>query len=144
MSTLCSHRELLAAFADLETATHRVPMLECAILARLQRESNPAELGATSWTKTAHPAHPDEQGRAHKLLTRAAQLAPRRTLQGRAHGTGMEHTAAALTRGVFGEEHVEVIRKFFSALPATVDPITRTQAEQSLVTAAADLDPAPR
>ncbi|WP_395309538.1 DUF222 domain-containing protein [Mycobacterium sp. AMU20-3851] len=137
----CSHRELLAAFADLETATHRVPMLEYAILARLQRESNPAELGATSWTKLLTLRNRMSKGRAHKLLTRATQLAPRRTLQGQHMAPQWEHTAAALTRGAFGEEHLEVIRKFFHALPTTVDPITRTQAEQSLVTAAADLDP---
>ncbi|WNG83500.1 DUF222 domain-containing protein [Mycobacterium sp. ITM-2016-00316] len=137
----CSHRDLLTAFADVETTTQRVPMLQYAILARLQREATPAELGATSWTKLLTLRTRMSKGRAHKLLTRAAQLAPRRTLQGQDMAPEWEHTAAALSRGAFGEEHLEVIRKFFNALPATVDPITRSHAEQSLVTAAADLDP---
>lgn len=137
----CSHRDLLTAFADVETTTHRLPMLGYAILARLQREASPAELGATSWTKLLTLRSRMSKGRAHKLLTRATQLAPRRTLQGQGMAPAWEHTAAALLRGAFGEEHLEVIRKFFNALPATVDPITRCQAEQSLVTAAADLDP---
>ncbi|CAM3302484.1 DUF222 domain-containing protein [Mycobacterium frederiksbergense] len=137
----CSHQDLLTAFADVETTTHRVPMLGYAILARLQREATPAELGATSWTKLLTLHTRMSKGRAHKLLTRATQLAPRRTLQGQDMAPEWEHTAAALSRGAFGEEHLEVIRKFFNALPATVDPITRSQAEQSLVAAAADLDP---
>ena len=137
----CSHRDLLTAFVDVETTTQRVPMLQYAILARLQREATPAELGATSWTKLLTLRTRMSKGRAHKLLTRATQLAPRRTLQGHDMTPEWEHTAAALSRGAFGEEHLEVIRKFFNALPATIDPITRSQAEQSLVTAAADLDP---
>lgn len=137
----CSHRDLIAAFADVETTTHRVPMVEYAILARLQREAGPAEVGATSWTKLLSLRTRMSKGRALKLLTRATQLAPRRTLQGQDMAPEWEHVAAALTRGTFGDEHVEVIRKFFNALPATVDPITRSQAEHSLVEAAADLDP---
>ncbi len=54
----CSHRELLAAFADLETATHRVPMLEYAILARLQRESNSRRVGCDLLDETASPCAP--------------------------------------------------------------------------------------
>lgn len=137
----CSHRDLLAAFADVETTTHRVPTVEYAILARLQRETSPVELGATSWTKLLSLRTRMSKGRALKLLTRATQLAPRRSLQGQDMAPEWEHIAAALSRGTFGDEHVEVIRKFFHALPATVDPITRSQAEQSLVAAAADLDP---
>ncbi|MGW0163507.1 DUF222 domain-containing protein [Mycobacterium sp. NPDC003323] len=137
----CSHRDLLAAFADVEETTHRVPMVEYAILARLQREAGPAELGATSWTKLLSLRTRMSKGRALKLLARATQLAPRRTLQGQDMAPEWEHVASALTRGAFGDEHVEVIRKFFDALPATVDPITRSQAEQSLVEAAAELDP---
>lgn len=137
----CSHRDLVAAFADVEATTNRVPMVEYAILARLQREAGPSELGATSWTKLLSLRTRMSKGRALKFLTRATQLAPRRTLQGQDMAPEWEHVAAALSCGTFGDEHVEVIRKFFNALPATVDPITRSQAEHSLVEAAADLDP---
>ena len=116
-------------------------MVEYAILARLQREAGPAELGATSWTKLLSLHTRMSKGRALKLLARATQLAPRRTLQGQDMAPEWEHVAAALFRGAFGDEHVEVIRKFLNALPAAVDPITRSQAEHSLVEAAADLDP---
>ena len=136
-----SHRELLDCFADIETASRRVPIAGYAFLARLQREANPVDLGATSWAKLLTLRTRMSKGEAGRRLSRSKCLAPRRTLQGQQLPAVWEHTAHAVARGAFGDEHVEVMRKFLTALPDSVDPITRSQAEQSLVRAATDLDP---
>ena len=52
-----------------------------------------------------------------------------------------EPTAAAHRDGLIGDEHVEVIRKFFTALPAQVGSITKAQGEKSLAEAATQLEP---
>jgi hypothetical protein len=136
-----THHELLTALADIETGSRRTPTLGYAILARLQHEATPTDLGATSWWKLLTLRTRISKGEAHKRLQRARRLAPRRTLQGEHLPPDWEHTATALAHGLIGEEHLEVIRRFFTALPATVDPITRSQAEATLARAATELDP---
>ena len=58
------------------------------------------------------------KGQAMKRISRARKLIGKRTLQGEVLPPEWEHTAAALSRGEIGDEHVEVIRKFFRALPS--------------------------
>jgi hypothetical protein len=136
-----SHGELVDAFAAIETASRRVPMAGYAIVARLDREADPRTLGATSLGKVLTLRCRMSKGEAHRRIKRARLLIARCTLQGEQVPPQWEHTAAAHARGVIGDEHVEVIRKFFKALPAQVDPTTRAQAEQTLAEIAVTLDP---
>src|SRR3954447_3296252 len=46
-----SHRELVTAYADIEIAARRTPVVGYGILARLEREADPKSLGATSLWK---------------------------------------------------------------------------------------------
>jgi hypothetical protein len=136
-----SHRELVTAYADIETASRRTPVVGHAILARLNREADPKSLGATSLWKLIAFRCRMSKGEAQRRVKRAARLAPRRTIQGEPMPPEWEHTAAAIAQGTIGDEHVEVIRKFFKALPISIDPITRGQAEETLADVAATLDP---
>ncbi|WP_333890284.1 HNH endonuclease signature motif containing protein [Mycolicibacterium gadium] len=136
-----SHRDLLTCFDAIQTASQRVPMTGYAILARLDREADPKQLGATSLWQLLTLRTRMSKGAALKSIARARLLGPKRTPQGQDLPPEWEHTAAGLAAGLFGDEHVEVVRKFFKALPATIDPVTRGQAERSLASAAAELDP---
>lgn len=137
----CSHRDLVALFTTIETGSRRVPMAGYAILARLDREADPRQLGATSLWQLLTMRTWMSKGQAFKRIARARTLIARRTLQGEPLAPEFEHTAAAVARGAIGDEHVEVICKFFTALPTRVDPITRGQAEQTLADVATRLDP---
>src|SRR5262249_12099710 len=110
--------------------------------ARLDREADPRTLGATSLGKLLTLRCRMSKGEAHRRIKRARLLIARCTLQGERVPPQWEHTAAAHARGAIGDEHVEVIRKFFKALPAQGDPTPRAQAEQTLADIAPTLDPA--
>ena len=136
-----SHRDLVTLFTAIETDSRRVPMAGYAILARLDREADPRQLGATSLWQLLMMRTRMSKGQALTRIARARALVTRRTLQGEALSPEWEHTAVALARGAIGDEHVEVIRRFFTALPLRVDPVTRMQAEKDLAGAATELDP---
>ena len=65
----------------------------------------------------------------------------RRTLQGQHMAPAWEHTAAALSRGAFGDEHVEVIRKCLKRVPGWVDATTRADVERDLADWARGMPP---
>lgn len=137
-----SHPELVAAFSTIETASRRVPMAGYTLLARLEREANPKELGATSlWKLIAYRCRMSK-GEAQRRIKRARRLAPRRALNGDPLAPQWEHTAAAHAAGSIGDEHVEVIGSFFKALPASIDTTTRSQVERTLAEVATGLGPA--
>ncbi|MCP9274331.1 HNH endonuclease signature motif containing protein [Mycolicibacterium arenosum] len=136
-----SHHDLVAAFAAIETGSRRVPMAGYAIVARLDREADARALGATSLWQLLKLRTRMSKGQAVTRIARARALIGSRTMQGEVLAPEWEHTAAALSRGTIGDEHVEVIRKFFTALPSRVDPLTRAQAEQTLAEVATRLDP---
>jgi uncharacterized protein DUF222 len=136
-----SHRELVEAFSTIETASRRVPMAGYTVLARLAREANPKELGATSlWKLIAYRCRMSK-GEAQRRVKRAGLLGPRRALNGEPLAPQWEHTAAAHAAGTIGDEHVEVIGTFFKALPASIDATTRGQVEQTLAEVATGLGP---
>ena len=136
-----SHRDLLASFAAIHATSQRVPMTGYAILARLDREANPVELGATSLRKAIAWRCRMSSAEVGRQVQRARALIGRRNLQGQELAPEWEHTATALAGGEISDEHVVVIGKFFKALPSFVDPTTRARAEQSLAEAATTLDP---
>jgi hypothetical protein len=138
----CSHQELVAALCAIETGSRRVPMAGYAIVARLDREADTRTLGAVSLCQLLRTRMRISKGEAMKRIARARQLIGRLTRQGERLAPEWEYTAAAHAGGDLGDEHVEVIRKFFAALPSRVDPTTRAQAERTLADVATEFDPA--
>ena len=72
--------ELLAAADELQTLTCQLPTQSHRILARLQAETTPKEMGAKSWRDVLATRWRTSTGEAHRRLTEAALLAPRRSL----------------------------------------------------------------
>ena len=71
----------------------------------------------------------------------AAQLAPRRTLNGDLLAPQLPHTAAALAAGEIGPAQVRVIAETMNAIPTSVSPTQRDAAEAELARHARSFDP---
>ena len=70
---------------------------------------------------------------AARRLAEAKELGPRTAFTGEPLAPLLAETAAAQAAGTIGPEHVEIIRSFTDKLPGWVDPMTREQAEATLV-----------
>jgi hypothetical protein len=133
-----THKELLTALHALETALWRVPAAGHRILARLDAEASPVELGATSIAAVISERLRISREEAHRRLKDARHLGPRRTLSGEPLAPKLTHTAAAQAKGLIGPEHVRIIRKFFDDLPDAVYFQARDHADATLARIAAE------
>jgi Domain of unknown function (DUF222) len=133
-----THKELLTALHAMETALWRVPAAGHRLLARLDTEASPVELGATSIAAAISERLRISRDEAHRRLKDARHLGPRRALSGEPLVPKLEHTAAAQARGLIGPEHVRIIRKFFDDLPDAVDFQAREHADATLARIAAE------
>ncbi|KUI33525.1 hypothetical protein AU195_00405 [Mycobacterium sp. IS-1496] len=138
---LLDRPELVAALDDLETLGCQLPAVSHRLLARLQTEATPQQLGATSWKEVLTVRWRISGSEAHRRLTEAALLAPRQALTGPSLPPLLPATAAAQALGCITGEHVEVIRKAVDKLPAWVDTATREQFEVTLVRTAVGVGP---
>ncbi|OFJ54130.1 HNH endonuclease signature motif containing protein [Mycolicibacterium grossiae] len=136
-----SHRELLESYAALETTLRRVPAVQHALLARLDREATPTDLGATSLSKLLMQWCRIGKGDALRRLAWARLLGSRRALDGQELPPQLPQTAAAIADGAIGDDHVRVIKDFVAELPDAVDLETRIQAERTLAELARQVDP---
>ncbi len=136
-----THRDLLAARAEVETLTRQLPTQSHRMIARLTAEANPVELGAKSLRDVLRDRLRICGADAKRRIQDAAALGPRIALSGAGFGPVLVLTAAAQADGRIGADHVRIIRRFFDQLPAWVDLQTREQAEATLVRAAVGLDP---
>jgi hypothetical protein len=127
--------------ADLECADRRMPTVSHGILASLQRDASSAACGATSWRQVLTVRLRISPKDAGRRLDEARDLGPRVALSGEAMAPSLAETAQAQAAGRIGPEHVEVIRSFFAKLPGWVDPVTREEAEATLVHVARDTGP---
>ncbi|WP_157576418.1 DUF222 domain-containing protein, partial [Mycobacterium sp. GA-2829] len=130
---LLDKTELLAALDELETLSCQLPTMSHRLLARLQAEATPQQLGAKSWKEVLTVRWRISSSEAHRRLTEAAVLAPRQALTGPSLPPVLAATAAAQALGCITAKHVEVIRKAVDKLPAWVDTVTREQFEVNLV-----------
>ena len=133
-----SHKDVLEVLGRMETHTWVMPGIAQRLLARLEAEDSPVELGATSMAAVVSEKLRISRDDAHKRLKDARHLGPRRTLSGERLAPKLEHTAAAQARGLIGPEHVRIIRNFFDDLPDAVDITTREQADATLAEVAAE------
>lgn len=114
---LLTRPDLVAALDDLETLRCQLPMVSHRLLARLQAEATPQQMGATSWKEVLTVRWRISTGDAHRRLTEAALLAPRQALTGPALPPVLPAVAAAVAHGLITGEHVEVIRKALDRMP---------------------------
>ena len=133
--------QLVAALDELETLWCRLPAMRHRLLARLQAETTPKQMGAKSWKEVLRVRWRISTSEANRRLTEAAVLAPRQALTGPVLAPVLAATAAAQQRGVINGEHVEVIRKAIDKVPGFVDAATREQIEADWVRIAAGVGP---
>jgi uncharacterized protein DUF222 len=117
--------ELQREMDELETLGCQLPVQSHRMLAHLQAQATPRELGAKSWRDVLMIRWRLSSGEAHRRLTEAALLGPRRTLTGEPLPPLLAATAAAQALGLITEEHVDEIRKGVARLPGFVDTATR-------------------
>ncbi|MGQ9348009.1 HNH endonuclease signature motif containing protein [Mycolicibacterium gilvum] len=130
---LLTRPDLVAALDELEELSCQLPAVGHRLLARLQAEGTPQQLGAKSWSEVLRVRWRISGSEAHRRLTEAALLAPRPSLTGPALPPQLAATAIAQARGLINAEHVAVIRKAVKKLPGWVDVATREQFEVNLV-----------
>ena len=135
--------EVLGVLDEIETLTCQLPAHGQRLLARLQADTTPKELGAKSWRDVLTIRWRISAREAGRRLEEAAVLGPRRALTGQPLAPVLAHTAAAQQRGLINREHVTVIREAMHGIPAAVDATTRTQIEADLVRIAIGVGPKP-
>jgi len=133
--------ELLAFIDGLETLTRQLPTQSHRALARLQTETTATELGAKSWKDVLAIRWRITTSDAHRRLTDASELGPRRALTGAPLPPLLPAVAAAQAGGLINGDHVTVLRAAIKALPGWVDAITRAQIEVDLVRVAVAVGP---
>ena len=138
---LADGADLVGALDELETVGCQLPGVGHRLLARLQNEATPQQMGATSWKEVLSVRWRISRSEAHRRLTEASVLAPRQSMTGPALPPVLPATAAAQAHGLINEEHVEVIRKALDRLPGFVDVATRERFEVDLVRTAVGAGP---
>ncbi len=133
--------ELVAITDDLEILDCQLPSQRHRLLARLQAQASPQELGAKSWRDVVMSRWRLSSSEANRRLTDAALLGPRQTLSGEPMPPLLPATATAQGLGLITQEHVTQIRKGVAKLPGFVDTATRTQIEVDWVRHAAGTGP---
>jgi hypothetical protein len=139
--TTLTRDDLLDVMDALEVLGCQLPMQRHRLLARLQAESNPKELGAKTWRDLLMVRWRLSSGEAHRRLSETALLAPRQALSRRPLEPVLAGTPAAQSSALITSEHVEVIRKGMNHLPGFVDTVTRAQVEVDWVRHAVRVGP---
>ena len=119
-----------------ETLMRRFPVAGHALLAGLQAQSTPRDIGAKSWADVLRIRLHISSEDARRRVRHGEHLGPRRGLTGEALPPLWEQVAAAQAAGELNTEHIEVIANLLAALPLWVDLATTVQCEQSLVAGA--------
>ncbi|MEN4398466.1 HNH endonuclease signature motif containing protein [Mycolicibacterium senegalense] len=133
--------ELLAVLDEYEALTCQLPSALHRLLAQLQAESTPRELGAKSWNEVLRVRWRLSGAEAGRRLGEAAELGPRRSLTGQPLPPALPVVAAAVGAGLINPDHVKVLREAVKGLPGFVDRVTREQFEADLVRVAVGVGP---
>src|SRR3954454_19807533 len=107
---LATRAELVEVLDELETVWCRLPAIRHRLLARLQVETTPQQMGAKNWKDVLATRWRISTAEAHRLGD-AALLAPRQPVTGPALPPVLHATAVAQAHGLINAEHVEVIGK---------------------------------
>jgi hypothetical protein len=133
--------ELVAVADDLEILDCQLPSQRHRVLARLQTQASPQELGAKSWREVLMTRWRLSTEEANRRLTDAKLLGPRQAVSGEPLAPVLPATATAQSLGLITQEHVKEIRKGVAKLPGFVDTPTRSQIEVDWVRKAVGTGP---
>jgi hypothetical protein len=133
--------ELVAVLDEYETLTCQLPSVGHRLLAQLQTDTTPRELGAKSWNEVLRIRWRLSTTEAGRRLGETAELGPRRTLTGEPLPAVLPVVAAAQAAGLINADHVKVLRDAVHQLPGFVDTTTREQFEVDLVRVAVRVGP---
>ncbi|MGJ6123317.1 DUF222 domain-containing protein [Mycolicibacterium sp. Y3] len=133
--------DLMAVMDEFETLTCRLPSQMHRMLAQLQADTTPGELGAATWNAVLRIRWRLSTAEAGSRLAAAADLGPRRSLTGEPLQPALAAVAAAQAAGLINGGHVDVLRDVIDRLPGFVDATTREQFELDLVRVAAGVGP---
>ena len=133
--------ELLAVLDEYEELTCQLPAQSHRMLAQLQADATPQQLGAKSWNAVLRIRWRLSTAEAGRRLHEAAELGPRRALTGAPLAPALPAVAAAQRAGLINAEHVRVLRDAIERLPGFVDTTTRAQFEVDLVRVAVGVGP---
>ncbi|KHO25850.1 hypothetical protein QQ25_00005, partial [Mycolicibacterium setense] len=133
--------QVLAVLDEYETLTCQLPGPLHRLLAQLQAEATPRELGAKSWNAVLRIRWRLSSAEAGRRLAEAAELGPRRAVTGEPLAPVLPVVAAAQAAGLLTGDHVKVLRDAVGDLPGFVDQTTRDQFEADLVRVAVGVGP---
>ncbi|MDT5151444.1 MAG: hypothetical protein QOI01_3177, partial [Mycobacterium sp.] len=138
--------ELLHVLDKMETVSWRTPTVAHRIIAGLQREASPVELGVKSWKAVLKSRLRISGADATRRLDEATDLGPRTALNGTPLQPALAKVAAAQTEGRIGAEHVDVNTSTSSVPPSPGSPAGSTPRPRSrprppLVRVARDFGP---
>jgi Domain of unknown function (DUF222) len=123
--------ERLALLEHLERETRRLRVPGHELINQLAEQAGPEELGGPLPHALADRLRIN-RGEARRRVAEAADLGPRRALNGEALPPLLTATAVAQREGTVDPAHVRVIRQFLNQLPNSVDLDTRACAEEQL------------
>ncbi|WP_110777009.1 DUF222 domain-containing protein [Mycolicibacterium peregrinum] len=132
---------LVAVLDEYEELLCQLPAVGHRLLAQLQAEATPRELGAKSWNEVLRIRWRLSTAEAGRRLGEAAELGPRRSLTGESLPAVLPVVAAAQGAGLITADHVKVLRDAVHRLPGFVDQVTREQFEADLVRVAVGVGP---
>lgn len=132
--------ELLVTRERLERITRKLRVPGHAVINQLAVVATNAELGGTLGQALSNRLRVSKS-EANRMINQAADLGPRRALTGEPLGPALPEVATAERKGLIGTEQVEIIQKFFTKLPTSVDAAARTEAEYKLVVIATGFRP---
>ncbi|ORA13402.1 hypothetical protein BST16_14770, partial [Mycobacterium asiaticum DSM 44297] len=132
--------ERLRALERLERVARRLRVPQHGLINELGAQASTEELGGTLTCALADRLR-ITKAEAGRRIAEAEDLGPRRALTGQPLVPLLIATAAAQCRGLIGDAHVKVIRRFFAHLPAQVDVFTREAAEADLAGRACEFRP---
>lgn len=133
--------ELMAVMDEYETLTCQLPTQTHRMLAQLQADAIPKELGAKSWNEVLRIRWRVSTAEAGRRLGEAAVLGPRRALTGEGLPPTLAAVAAAQAAGLINADHVKVLREAINSLPTFVDLASRRKFEVELVRLAVSVGP---
>jgi len=123
--------ERLRALERLERVARRLRTPEHALINQLDAQAGEEELGGTLRSALADRLR-ITKAEAGRRIAEAEDLGQRWALTGEPLAPQLTATAAGQRDGLIGDGHVQVIRSFFTHLPADVDLFTREAAEADL------------
>jgi hypothetical protein len=133
--------EVLTVKDRLETADRRRAAVDHRLTHQLTSQASPVELGGKSWTDVLSNRLRIGRDAARRRLDEAEDLGPRIAMTGELLAPLLPNTAAAQAAGTIGNEHVQIIRRFFADLPTAVDFETRQACEADLARIAGEHTP---